>query len=170
MHTKYLSENLKGRRRCNSNSQSSWQQWTKDSCHMLTREMRPSTEVLSIEEYYISWSSFHETIKALTSWCKKTNYITIFMQQTLYAMKNFELTHRNSGLWNDPQKDYFNIRLSSTPRIFKSFLTFNVSDQNSVRIFHTFHTLYMPRSSHPPWFDHPNNIWCGEQIMKVLIT
>jgi hypothetical protein len=23
--------------------------------------------------------------------------------------------------------------------------------------------------SHPPWFDHPNNIWCSAQLMKLLI-
>jgi hypothetical protein len=26
----------------------------------------------------------------------------------------------------------------------------------------------MPRPSHPPWFDHPNNIWWWAQVMKLL--
>jgi hypothetical protein len=28
---------------------------------------------------------------------------------------------------------------------------------------------YMSRPSHPPWFYHPNNIWWGVQVMKLLI-
>ena len=28
---------------------------------------------------------------------------------------------------------------------------------------------HMPRPSHPPWFDHPNNIWWGILIMKLHI-
>jgi len=27
----------------------------------------------------------------------------------------------------------------------------------------------MHRPSHPPWFDHSNNIWWGVQVMKLLI-
>jgi hypothetical protein len=28
---------------------------------------------------------------------------------------------------------------------------------------------YMPRPSHPPLFDHPDNIWRRVQIMELLI-
>jgi hypothetical protein len=31
------------------------------------------------------------------------------------------------------------------------------------------HSCYMPCPSHPPWFDHPNFVWRGVQIMKLLI-
>ena len=31
------------------------------------------------------------------------------------------------------------------------------------------HTCYIPRPSHSSLFDHPNNIGCGVQIMKLLI-
>ena len=31
------------------------------------------------------------------------------------------------------------------------------------------HTCYMPRSSHSSWFDHPNNIWWGVQIIMLII-
>jgi hypothetical protein len=27
----------------------------------------------------------------------------------------------------------------------------------------------MPCPSHPPWFDHPNNIWWSVQIIKFLV-
>jgi hypothetical protein len=30
-------------------------------------------------------------------------------------------------------------------------------------------SCYMSHPSHPPWFDHPNNIWWTVQIMKLLI-
>jgi hypothetical protein len=31
------------------------------------------------------------------------------------------------------------------------------------------HARYVPRPSHPPWFDHPNNIWWRVQTMQLLI-
>jgi hypothetical protein len=31
------------------------------------------------------------------------------------------------------------------------------------------HVCYMLRQSHPPWFDHPNNIWWSVQVMKLLL-
>jgi len=31
------------------------------------------------------------------------------------------------------------------------------------------HTCYMPRPSHSSWFDHPNDVWWGVQIVKLLI-
>jgi hypothetical protein len=34
---------------------------------------------------------------------------------------------------------------------------------------HLSHTCYMPRPSHLPWFDHPNNIWWSLEVMKLLI-
>jgi hypothetical protein len=32
------------------------------------------------------------------------------------------------------------------------------------------HMCYMLCPSHSSWFDHPNNIWCGGQIIKLLTT
>jgi hypothetical protein len=34
---------------------------------------------------------------------------------------------------------------------------------------HLFHACYMPRPSHPPWVDHPNNIWWRAQVLKLLM-
>jgi hypothetical protein len=42
------------------------------------------------------------------------------------------------------------------------------SNRNIVCISHLSHARYMPCSSHPPWFQHPNNFW-NVQIMKLLI-
>ena len=39
---------------------------------------------------------------------------------------------------------------------------------SSIPCMHVFcHTCHMPRPSHPPPFDHPNNVWWGVQIMKL---
>jgi hypothetical protein len=27
----------------------------------------------------------------------------------------------------------------------------------------------MPRPFHPPWFDHPNNMWWNAEVTKLLI-
>jgi hypothetical protein len=37
------------------------------------------------------------------------------------------------------------------------------------RTYSSLHAYYMPCPSHPPWFDHPNYIWRGVQVMKLLI-
>jgi hypothetical protein len=31
------------------------------------------------------------------------------------------------------------------------------------------HTCHIPRPSHSLWFDQPNEIWCGTQIIKFLV-
>jgi len=47
----------------------------------------------------------------------------------------------------------------STPRFSEWSLPFRLSDQNFARIYHPSHACYMPRPSHTPSFDQPNNIW-----------
>jgi hypothetical protein len=32
------------------------------------------------------------------------------------------------------------------------------------------HACYMSHSSHPPWFDHLDNIWWSVRVMKLLIV
>jgi hypothetical protein len=64
---------------------------------------------------------------------------------------------------------YSNIILSCMPASSEWSLTFRFPNQNIVCISHLFHTHYMSRTSHPPWFDHPNNIWWSVQVMKLLI-
>ena len=56
---------------------------------------------------------------------------------------------------------------SSTLRLFFSFL--RVSPPKKYMNFSFFHTCYILRPSHSHWYDHPNNIWCRVQIMKLLI-
>jgi hypothetical protein len=64
---------------------------------------------------------------------------------------------------------HFNIILLSMPKTSEWFLPFRYSNQNFVCTFHLSHACYVPCTSHPPCPYHPNNIWCGVQVMKPLI-
>jgi hypothetical protein len=46
---------------------------------------------------------------------------------------------------------------------------FTFSDHSFIWIFHFSHACCMHHPSHPPWFDHPNNIEWSVQIKKLLI-
>jgi hypothetical protein len=50
------------------------------------------------------------------------------------------------------------IIFSCTPKSSERSLSFRFFNRNPVRISHLFHACYMPRPSHPPWFDDCNNI------------
>jgi hypothetical protein len=68
---------------------------------------------------------------------------------------------------------HFNIILPSTPRSSDWVPPFRHSSQNFVRISHLPRACYMHRSSDPPWFDHPNNIWfeynlCSSSLCSFL--
>jgi hypothetical protein len=49
-------------------------------------------------------------------------------------------------------------------------LSLRFPHQNSVYTFPLPHTFYMPRQSRSSWFNHPNNIWWGVQIINLLIN
>lgn len=58
---------------------------------------------------------------------------------------------------------YFNIILP-----FAS-VSLNFPDKSLLCMSHLFSKFYMSRSSHPPWFDHRNNIQWKAQIMNLRI-
>jgi len=62
-----------------------------------------------------------------------------------------------------------NIILLSTPASSKWFLSLRFPHQNTIYTYPLPHRRYMPRPSHSSRFDHPNNIWCGVQIINLLI-
>jgi hypothetical protein len=69
------------------------------------------------------------------------------------------------------QSNWLRFRLrhcSSTPRSSKWSLPFKFSDQNCVCISDFSHACYIPRPSHIPLFDHPNNIWWRVPVLKLL--
>jgi hypothetical protein len=49
-------------------------------------------------------------------------------------------------------------------------LSFRLPHQNFVHFSPLFHACHMPRPSHSPWLDLPNDIWGWAQIMKFLIV
>jgi len=65
---------------------------------------------------------------------------------------------------------YFNIILLFTPVSSKWSLSLRFLHQNPVCTSPLPHTSYVPCPSHFSWFDHPNCIWWGLQIMLCLIT
>jgi len=68
-----------------------------------------------------------------------------------------------------PISIHSNITFPSTPRSSELSPTFVITDQHFERIYHRSHERYVPRPSHHPWFNHPNNIWWSVQVMKLLI-
>jgi len=64
---------------------------------------------------------------------------------------------------------HYNIFLPSTPRSSTWSCTFTFFNQNAVCIHHH-NAHYMPHPSHPPYFDHSNNIWWNVQVTKLLIS
>jgi hypothetical protein len=65
-------------------------------------------------------------------------------------------------------KIHSNIILPSIPRTSESSLPFKFSNHNVCYSLLS-HACYMPLPSHPPWFNHPNNIWWSVQVMELLI-
>jgi hypothetical protein len=54
--------------------------------------------------------------------------------------------------------------------VFRRYLSFRLSNQNTLRLSHFTHARYMDRPSHTPLFDdHPNNIWRRVKTMELLI-
>jgi len=62
----------------------------------------------------------------------------------------------------------FNIILLSMSGVSKWSLYLRFPHQNPVYAC-LLHTCYIPRPSHSPWFDHPNNIGSAVQIIQLLI-
>ena len=66
-------------------------------------------------------------------------------------------------------KTHFHIILPTMPGSSKWVPSLRFIHQNTVYASPLIHTCYMPRPSHSWRFYHPGNIWCGEQIIKLII-
>ena len=66
-------------------------------------------------------------------------------------------------------KIHFNIILPSTPCSSEWSHPLRSSQPNPVRTTHLPHTYYIPRPSHSFQFYHPNDIWWGLLLIKLLV-
>ena len=87
----------------------------------------------------------------------------------------FVTAHHVSLFWarsiqSMPPKIHFSIILPCTSGTFKCLIYPRFSHQNPVRTFCLPHTCNMARQSHSSWFDYPDGIRWGVQIMKLLIV
>jgi hypothetical protein len=64
---------------------------------------------------------------------------------------------------------HFNIILPFTHRPLEWSLSFRLSNKYFLRISRLPHARLMPRPSHPPWFNDPNNIWWRVQNMELCV-
>ena len=65
-------------------------------------------------------------------------------------------------------KIHFHIIFPSIPRSSKWFFYLQVPHQNPVCTSPVPHMCHIIHSCHSSWFDHPNHIWWGVEIMKLL--
>jgi hypothetical protein len=62
------------------------------------------------------------------------------------------------------RKIHSNIILPTMSRSSEWYILFRFSNQHFVCV-----SCYMSRPCHPPWFDHPNNIWWSVQVMMFFV-
>ena len=65
-------------------------------------------------------------------------------------------------------KIHVNIILPPTPRFSKWFLSLSFPHQNPIYTSPLPRTRQVSSQSHSSWFDHPNYVWWGLQIVKPL--
>ena len=89
----------------------------------------------------------------------------VLYHHLLWADKH-SVVHKS---WSINCDKHFNIILVSTPRYLKWSLAIRLPNQNPVCTSPVSHACYMPHPSHSSRFNHPNNILCTVQIIKLLI-
>jgi hypothetical protein len=114
------------------------------------------------------WSDamFTQLANKLHAFYGTPSFITVFTMTrkwSLYWARCIQSTpsHPNSPRYTVTL--YFHLRLGLLSSLF------SCSNQYIVCICHFFHACYMSYPSNPAWFDHPNNIWWGVQVVKLLI-
>jgi hypothetical protein len=65
-------------------------------------------------------------------------------------------------------KIHSNIFLPSMLKVLWVVSSLQVFQQKVLCISNSFHVCCMSCSSHPPWLNHPNNIWWSIQVIKFL--
>jgi hypothetical protein len=77
------------------------------------------------------------------------------------------LSQMNPSTHSHPISLTYDIILPSMPRSSQ----WSPSFRFSTKILHAYltHSYYIPHSSHPPWFDHPNYTWWRVQLWTSLL-
>jgi hypothetical protein len=90
--------------------------------------------------------------------CTRWRWVVNFTPLPLYL--------QGKNPWYPLERIHSNIIFPSMSRSSKWSLPFRFCNLNIACISHLSHACYMPRSSHPPWLEHPN-IWWSVQVMKL---
>jgi hypothetical protein len=59
--------------------------------------------------------------------------------------------------------------LPSTPWSYKRCIFLDFATKTLYALLPSPHTCHMPRPSLCSWFDHPNNIWWGVEVIKIVV-
>jgi hypothetical protein len=120
-------------------------------------------------EKNLSWETKRQPLKKFSTFYGTQRFITVFTTRRHWSLswaRRIQSTHPH------------NISLRAVPMLSSQLHTGLQSGlfpsvfpiKPPVNFSHLSHACYMSRSSHSPWFDHPNNIWWSVQFMKLLIT
>jgi hypothetical protein len=105
-----------------------------------------------------------------TSWKIHVNVILSSTPRSTKLSHSLTLSWARSTPCYHPTswKIHFNVILSSTPRSSKLSHSHRFTYYDTARTSALIRTFYMAQQSHPSRIYHPNNIWRGEQMIKLL--
>ena len=112
-----------------------------------------------MEQLGSHWTYFHETL-CVSVHCRSYN-----IPPPVPFLNQINPVHVAIPLLEGP---LCSLILPSNHRSSKCFLSLTSPHQNPVCTSPVSHTCHMPCPSHS-WFDHPNNIWWGEQIISPFL-
>ena len=109
-------------------------------------------------------SASHEILRIL--WNPKVHYSSYKSPPLVPTTNQINPVHAPTSHF---LKNHLNIILLSMPGSSKWHLSLRFTHQNPICTSPLPITFYMPCPSNSTWFHHPNNIWWGVKINKLLI-
>ena len=127
----------------------------------------PHSLTHSVEESPWEANQFSASQKITTIlWNPKVRYRTYKCLPPVPALNQIKPVHATQSHF---LKTHLNIILLSMPESSKWSILSGFPTKTLYTSLLSPHTCYMSHPSHSSWFDHPNNIWWGVQIIKLLI-